>query len=238
MTQHRRIGVFGWGMVAPKSPTWFRFDRNLEYADTWLSPYSGYGQSNFLVGYPEFDFDTYRAWFDERFLPRAYGQLKEKMGPMVQYAIGAFIQSPRQNPGIETYLQSLGTKCHVYVGTGMGESPSRRRGRLRVSARCGRWNEFWGSPQRCAALRAHNDGTSIDPNAPRNPSELSIGSEEWIETKYPWKRTGRRRAMPRRISPEAREIHAEPVPPARAPHGQDGGDGDDADRLRLRASAT
>src|SRR5439155_1462948 len=79
----------------------------------------GYGPSNFLVGYPDFDFEAYHAWFDDRFAPAKFAQLNDKMGPMVKYASGSFIQSLKQNPGIEQYLQSLGTKCHVYVGTGL-----------------------------------------------------------------------------------------------------------------------
>ncbi|HEY3055123.1 MAG TPA: beta-ketoacyl synthase, partial [Thermoanaerobaculia bacterium] len=121
MVEWKRIGIFGWGIVAPKSPDIDAFERNLARAETWLEPFRGFGQSNFLVGYPEFDFDTYRPWFDERFPPAKFGQLRDKMGPMVQYAMGAFIQSLSQNRGIEPYLQSLGTRCHIYVGTGLGE---------------------------------------------------------------------------------------------------------------------
>src|SRR5580765_7207539 len=103
----KRIGIFGWGVVAPKSPNIAAFERNLAHAETWLSPFRGYGPSNFLVGYPEFDFEAYHGWFDERFAPAKYAQLNDKMGPMVKFAIGSFIQSLSQNPGIETYLQSL-----------------------------------------------------------------------------------------------------------------------------------
>ena len=117
MPERKRIGIFGWGVVAPKSPNVEQFERNLATGGTWLEPFRGYGPSNFLVGYPEFNFDAYRPWFDQRFPPAKFGQLKDKMGPIVQYAIGAFIQSLDQNPGIEWYLQSLGTKTHIYVGT-------------------------------------------------------------------------------------------------------------------------
>ena len=101
MQERKRIGVFGWGIVAPKSPNIEEFERNLEHAGTWLEPFRDFGPSNFLVGYPQFDFDAYRPWFDERFPPAKFAQLKDKMGPMVQYAIGSFIQSLQQNNGIE-----------------------------------------------------------------------------------------------------------------------------------------
>jgi len=212
MTPHKRIGVFGWGVVAPKSPDVETFERNLQNADTWLSPYTGYGQSNFLVGYPEFDFDTYRPWFDERFPPAKFAQLKDKMGPMVQFAIGAFIQSLGQNPGVEPYLQSLGTKCHVYVGTGIGDITVTQTEALRYERALRRWNEFWAAAGRCAPLRAHLEGNA-DPNAPRSPSDHAIGSEEWIETKYEWEAywAAKSDALAAYLA-EARAVHADPVP--------------------------
>jgi 3-oxoacyl-[acyl-carrier-protein] synthase II len=185
MAKRKRIGVFGWGVVAPKSPDIEAFEHNLERADSWLSPFRGYGQSNFLVGYPEFDFETYHAWFDQRFPPAKFSQLKEKMGPMVKYAIGAFLQSLSQNPGMETYLQSLGTRCHVYVGTGLGEITVTHEETLRHERALRRWNEFWAAPERCSALRMHIDGKR-DAAAPREPEEFPIGSEAWIEAKYAW----------------------------------------------------
>jgi len=214
MTQQRRIGVFGWGLVAPKSPNVEAFEENLQHTDTWLSPYTGYGQSNFLVGTPEFDFETYHDWFDERFPPAKYAQLKEKMGPMVQFAIGAFIQSLGQNPGIEAYLQGLGTKCHVYVGTGIGDITVTQSEALHYERVLRRWNEFWAAPERCSPLRAHLDG-DFDSAAPRNPSELPIGSEEWIEAKYDWEAhwAAKSDALTQYLA-EAREIHSEPVPPS------------------------
>ena len=214
MSQRPRIGIFGWGLVAPKSPNIEVFERNLESTDTWLSPYTGYGQSNFLVGYPEFDFDAYRPWFDERFPPAKYAQLKEKMGPNVQYAIGAFIQSLGQNPGLEQYLQALGTQCHVYVGTGIGDITITQQEAIRYERALRRWNEFWAAPERCSPLRAHAEGTR-EATAPRHPDELTIGTEAWIEAKYEWEAfwAVKSDALAAYLA-EAREIHAEPVPPS------------------------
>ena len=105
MSGKKRIGIFGWGVVAPKSPDVDTFAANLERGGTWLTPYEGYGPSNFMVGEPEFDLSVYRTWFDERFPPSRFGQFKDKMGPMVQFAVGSFIQALSQNDGIESYLQ-------------------------------------------------------------------------------------------------------------------------------------
>jgi len=214
MASRKHVGIFGWGVVAPKSPNIDTFERNLERADTWLTPFRGYGQSNFLVGDPEFDFETYHGWFDERFPPAKFSQLNEKMGPMVKFAIGAFIQSLQQNPGIESYLQSLATKCHVYVGTGIGDITVTEHEALAHERALRRWNEFWAAPERCAALRAHLDGAR-DPAAPRDPDEFTVGSEEWIDAKHAWEEfwAAKSDALQRYLA-EAAAIQGEPVPPS------------------------
>jgi 3-oxoacyl-(acyl-carrier-protein) synthase len=221
MSNRKRIGIFGWGLVAPKSPNLDAFETNLARSDSWLSPFEGFGPSNFLVGYPDFDFETYHAWFDERFPPAKFGQLKDKMGPMVQYAIGSFIQSLSQNEGIEQYLQSLGTQCHVYVGTGLGEFTVQHEQSLAYDRAIHRWNEFWAAPERCAALRAHMDARSADIDAerdlaaPPDPEELPIGSESWIDAKRAWETfwTSKSDALQEYLR-EAAEVQSEPVPPS------------------------
>jgi len=214
MSDRKRVGIFGWGIVAPKSPDIDTFAKNLENADTWLSPFTGYGQSNFLVGYPEFDFETYHAWFDERFLPAKYSQLKEKMGPNVKFAIGAFIQSLAQNPGLEQYLQDLGTRCHVYVGTGIGDITIAQEEAIRYDRALRRWNEFWAAPERCEPLRKHVGGET-DRAAPENPGDHRPGSEEWIDAKHEWETYWALKSdgLASYLA-EAREIHGEPVPPS------------------------
>jgi 3-oxoacyl-(acyl-carrier-protein) synthase len=210
MPERKRIGIFGWGVVAPKSPDVDTFERNLQRAETWLEPFRGYGPSNFLVGYPEFDFETYRPWFDERFPPAKFAQLKDKMGPMVQYAIGAFIQSLKQNPGIEEYLQSLGVKTHIYVGTGLGEITVQHEESVNYDRALRKWNEFWAAPERCSAL-----GGPADPAAPQNPRDFPPGSEEWIDAKHTWESYWAERSDGlQQYLAEAREIMAEPVPPS------------------------
>ena len=214
MADRKRVGIFGWGVVAPKSPNIEAFERNLERADSWLTPFRGYGQSNFLVGEPEFDFETYHEWFDDRFPPAKYAQLKDKMGPMAKFAIGAFIQSLSQNPGIETYLQSLKTKCHIYVGTGIGDITITQEEALRHERALRRWNEFWSATERCSALRAHLDG-DVDPAAPREPDNFPIGSEEWIEAKYAWEEFWAAKSDGlQQYLLEAAAIQGEAVPPS------------------------
>ena len=76
----RRVGIFGWGIVAPRSPDIEAFERNLETSDSWLSAFDGFGPSNFLVGAPDFDFASCKGWIDERFPASRFSQLEKKMG--------------------------------------------------------------------------------------------------------------------------------------------------------------
>ena len=212
MEERKRIGVFGWGIVAPKSPNIDSFEQNLERADSWLTPFRGFGPSNFLVGNPEFDFETYHDWFDQRFPPAKFSQLKDKMGPMVKMCIGAFIQSLTQNPGIEEYLQSLGTQAHVYIGSGLGEITVTAAETLAYDRALRKWNEFWAAAERCTPLRAHVDGER-DPAAPRDPEEFAIGSEDWIDAKHAWEAFWAAKSDELlRYLREAADIQSEPVP--------------------------
>ncbi|MGD8328332.1 MAG: beta-ketoacyl synthase N-terminal-like domain-containing protein [Acidobacteriota bacterium] len=145
-----RVGIFGWGIVAPKSPDIDSFAANLASGESWLTAFDGFGPSPFLVGKPEFDFRRYKPWVDERFPPSKFPQLEQKMGGLTQYALGAFIQALEQNPGIERTLQELGPQTQVLIGTGVGDLPTQYAiaNKLRDAQR--RWNRFW-------AAAAHND---------------------------------------------------------------------------------
>ena len=149
----RRVGIFGWGVVAPRSRNIEAFERNLSSAESWLSPFNGFGPDNFLVGMPEFDLADYRPWIDARFPGSRFTQLERKMGQPTQFAIGAFIQSLAQNPGLEQELQALGPRAHVYVGTGLGDLPTIRSISLDLYRAQRRWDRFWSAPERNSALR-------------------------------------------------------------------------------------
>lgn len=170
MQKRSRIGVFGWGIVAPKSPNVEAFARNLEKSESWLTPFEGFGPSNFLVGEPEFRFEDYKPWIDERFAPRLYQNLKEKMDYPSLYAIGAFIQALEQNSGLEKLMQELGAQAHIYVGTGLGSVETMYQSSVALHYAQQRWNRFWGSPENNSALAAYLDGklTGLD-DVPLNP---------------------------------------------------------------------
>jgi 3-oxoacyl-[acyl-carrier-protein] synthase II len=165
----RRIGVFGWGIVAPRSPDVASFARNLESADTWLTPFNGYGPDNFLVGCPQFSFADYRPWIAARFPPSRFRQLEEKMDTPALYAIGAFIQALGQNPGLEQELSRLGTRTHVYVGTGLGNLGAIGAGAVALDRAQRRWDRFWAerNPELAAYReRRRSAAGATDPEAP------------------------------------------------------------------------
>ena len=192
----KKVGVYGWGIVAPKSPNIDVFVRNLQCSDSWLGPFDGFGPSAFLVGHPEFDFEDYREWIDARFPPNRFAQLTSKMDSFALYAIGAFIQSLEQNQGIEEVLRDLGPEAHVYVGTGLGAFSAVYDATLKLDRAQRIWDRFWAQPERCDLLRSYLSGDdsgrgrsgvgSEDPDpAPPNPQGLE-DPDEREETARSW----------------------------------------------------
>jgi 3-oxoacyl-[acyl-carrier-protein] synthase II len=148
-----RVGVFGWGVVAPRSKNIEAFARNLESAASWLEPFNGFGPDNFLVGRPDFRFADYKGWIDERFPPGRFPQLMDKMDEPTLYAIGAFIQALGQNPGLEAELTRLRTAAHVYIGTGLGAVKTIHDASLELHRAQRAWDRFWADPAHNTALK-------------------------------------------------------------------------------------
>jgi len=181
----RKVGVFGWGLVAPRSPNIEAFERNLEHAESWLEPFHGFGPDNFLVGVPEFSFADYRPWIVERFKPNKFSQLESKMGLPVRYAIGAFIQALGQNPGLEQELQRLGTQTHVYVGTGLGDLFTQYEQSIALYQAQRHWNRFWAAPERNSVRRRFEAGEGIDGEPPpTRPQEVGEDERDAVEDRW------------------------------------------------------
>ena len=199
----KRIGVFGWGIVAPKSPNIETFQRNLASSETWLTPFNGFGPDNFLVGTPEFDFAEYHGWVGERFAPRHFQRLVDKMDYPSLYAVGAFIQSLAQNPGIEQVLQELKGQAHVYVGTGLGSLHTIHDASVALHESQQRWDQFWAGRE--AGLQeyldelARIDGLTIEGgieagklHAIREKEKSRIRlQEKWSAPEPPWNVTAK-----------------------------------------------
>jgi 3-oxoacyl-(acyl-carrier-protein) synthase len=190
---NKRIGIFGWGIVAPRSPNVAAFEENLGRATSWLEPFDGFGPSNFLVGRPEFDFETYKPWIDERFEPRRYSQLRSKMGSTVKYSIGAFIQALSQNPGLEPLLCDLGSQVHVYVGTALGDFPLQYELALRYYRAQKRWNHFWCQDEHNIEVRKYREAADNEQEqileqlgAPDDPAGIDPQREDFEEISEQW----------------------------------------------------
>jgi 3-oxoacyl-[acyl-carrier-protein] synthase II len=186
----KQVGVYGWGIVAPRSPDIESFERNLESAASWLAPFDGFGPDNFLVGRPEMDFQAYRKWIDARFPPSRYPQLVSKMDPSALYAVAGFIQALGQNPGLEEALQELGTGAHVYLGTGLGSISTLHEASLELDRAQRIWDRFWATPERCEALRRYRDdpegvGGELE-DLPSDPAGLEDEEERWAAART-WK---------------------------------------------------
>lgn len=153
--ERRRIGIFGWGVVAPRSPNVDAFAANLESAESWLTPFEGFGPNNFLVGDPELRFRDYQPWLEERFPPNRFSQLQTKMDRVTLFALASFIQALGQNPGLEQELVRLGRQAHVYVGTGLGNVPTLYEQSIALHRAQRRWDAFWARPERNEALGRH-----------------------------------------------------------------------------------
>lgn len=177
----RRVGIFGWGVVAPRSPNIDAFERNLSSSDSWLSAFDGFGPSNFLVGQPEFELGAYKEWIDARFPPTRFQQLERKMGLPTQYAVGAFIQSLAQNPGLEKELQALGSKAHTYIGTGLGDLPTIQKVSLDLYRAQRRWDRFWADPERNPSLRQWMSTHEPLPGMPPPPETVDVALRDEAE---------------------------------------------------------
>ena len=169
------------GLVAPNSPDIGAFERNLCSTSSWLSPFNGFGPDNFLVGNPEFHFEAYREWIDQRFAPRHYQNLKEKMDYPTLYALGSFIQALGQNPGLEAELKDLGTKAHVYVGTGLGSLHTTANLSVQLYKAQRRWDRFWSQPEHNSVLREHLATGAPESGGPPSPGSLQGEERETAE---------------------------------------------------------
>lgn len=193
MNQRKRIGIFGWGLVAPKSPNIGVFEKNLEEGGTWLEPFTAFGPSNFLVGQPDFNFEDYKPWIDNHFEPRKYSQLDAKMGNAVKFAIGAYIQALETNPGIRQVMSELGQMAHVYVGTGLGDLQVSYETSLDYYRAKRRWDKFWCKPIYHRLLNTYAEASAAEKaqireeyGAPQDPAGLDQDHDIYDDVVDDW----------------------------------------------------
>lgn len=171
--------------MAPGASNIDRFRQRLGEGGSWLTQFDGFGPSNFLAGIPEFDFASYKDWVAERFPPRRFTQLDTKMGEPVKYAIGSFVQSLQQNPGVEQVLQELGSKTHVYIGTGLGDLGTIYDQSLRAYHGRRSWDRFWTHPERNSAFATYlADKTALSADAPADPESIDVAERTQAEDEW------------------------------------------------------
>jgi 3-oxoacyl-[acyl-carrier-protein] synthase II len=182
----RRIGIYGWGIVAPQCANVREFELKLGEGGSWLSPFEGFGPSNFLVGQPKFDFAAYRPWLDARFPANRFNQLCDKMDATTLFGIGAFIQCIESNPKLEAALSDPDNRAQVCVGTGLGAIPTISRISVDYHRAERRWNRYFSQPERNAALAAHLSGSRVvegcppDPTTVRDPDDRELAEDVWF----------------------------------------------------------
>jgi 3-oxoacyl-(acyl-carrier-protein) synthase len=172
-----RAAVLGWGLVAPGASNIKEFQTMLSAGGSYLEPFHGFGPDTFLVGKPKFDFAKYEEWLSTRFPPARFKQLKDKMDKTTLYAIAGFIQALGQNPGLEEALKEAGEQAHVYVSNALGAFPTIYSSSITLYKAQRRWNRFWCALEHNSALASHQNGESLLPDAPIEPSGIADPDE-------------------------------------------------------------
>ena len=190
VSRKKRVGVFGWGVVAPGASNVGALSALLRRAETALSqsPHAGLGHGLFAVGEPDFRFDDYAPWIAARHGDTYVARLRAKMGNNVLFALGATVQALSCDARLEPLVRELDAQVHVYVGSGLGDLPESYRA-IRDFDRASRaWNRFWADGARCAARR-HFDETGAPPagaEVPENPFALPLDSDARFEALAVW----------------------------------------------------
>jgi 3-oxoacyl-(acyl-carrier-protein) synthase len=195
----RRIGVYGWGVVAPGARDVHALETLLRGGRSALesSPGPDAGDALFPIGRPDFSFDDCAAWIAERHGEPYLARIRSKMGDNVQFALGATIQALACDPRLEGLLRELDDACHVYVGSGVGDLPESYRAASSLERATRGWNRFWAQPARCAARRRFEaDGGRADlaqamrsfgaAAPPADPASFDVDSDERSDAVAVW----------------------------------------------------
>lgn len=204
-----RIGVFGWGIVAPGASNIGEFAEVLDRPGSQLTPFAGFGPSNFLVGQPPFDFGAYEAWFASRFPPNRFRALDKKFGTPTKYAVGAFIQALGQNEDMEAELRKLGSEAQVIMGGGLTDVPTYDQISLELYRAQRRWDRFWTHPDRNEAHRRHLEGDTDD-GAPPAPDTVDEDDMDEAQDAY-WSYWAARSSALQDYLGALREIEGVPI---------------------------
>src|SRR6185295_13594040 len=114
-------------------------------------------------------------------------RLKKKMGDNVLFALGAVVQAMQCDPKLEAAARSLDDRCHVYVGSGVGDLPQSYAAARSLDRATREWNQFWADPKRCAARKSYEETGDAGGDAPpADPQHFAIDSEERHDARVKW----------------------------------------------------
>lgn len=185
-----RVGIFGWGVVAPGAKDVAAFRALLERGETALrpSPRPELGSGLFAVGDPEFRFEDYSPWVASRHGEGYVGRLRSKMGENVLFSVGTLVQALGCDERLEGLLRELDERCHIYVGSGVGDLPESYRASGEMARALRVWNHFWAEPARCAARRryAAEGAAPAGAELPPDPAALPVDGEERWQARLAW----------------------------------------------------
>ncbi len=198
----RRVGVYGWGVVAPGARDLKALTALLREGRSGLaaSPEPELGHGLFPVGDPDFSFDAYASWIAARHGDAYLTRMRSKMGDNVQFAVAATIQALQCDPRLEAIVRGVDEGCQVYVGSGVGDLPESYRAAASLERAKRAWNRFWAQPSHCAARRqweAEGMLPAADPDEtgphrapakapPADPASLPVDSEARFEALGAW----------------------------------------------------
>ncbi|HTB75039.1 MAG TPA: beta-ketoacyl synthase N-terminal-like domain-containing protein [Polyangiaceae bacterium] len=180
----RRIGVYGWGVVAPGARDVAALEALLQSGRTALraSERPELGAGLFAVGDPDFTLSDYDAWIAARHGDAYLARMRTKMGENVQFAVGATIQALQCDARLEPLLRELDDECQVFIGSGVSDLPESYRASASLERATRAWNHFWGQAAHCAARRRFESERALPPGAgpPTDPASLPTDSgERW-----------------------------------------------------------
>lgn len=186
----RRIGIYGWGVVAPGAKDIGALEALLRSGRSAVTTTKrpGLDQGLFAVGDPDFSFDTYVPWLAARHGDAWVARLRQKMGDNVQFAVGATIQALTTQPELEALVREADDACHVYVGSGVGDLCESYKAAAAHERASRAWNHHWAQPAHNAALRRFQ-GEAVVPAGeppPVDPSTLPVDSVERHDALATW----------------------------------------------------
>jgi 3-oxoacyl-[acyl-carrier-protein] synthase II len=186
----RRIGVYGWGVVAPGARNVAALEALLRSGRTALtaSHRAELGSGLFATGDPDFTLADYDAWIAARHGDAYLARMRTKMGENVQFAVGATIQALQCDARLEPLLRELDDGCQVFIGSGVSDLPESYRAASSLERATRVWNHFWAQPGHCAARRRFESERTVPQgdSPPLDPATLPVDSEERSDALRVW----------------------------------------------------